>query len=79
MEGGYVVKEKDGRRNRYQIQAQCPAAGTRHPRTNNQRGAGRAARHQQPPTTTSKRVGEAHDHTKAAPRFTPALEAWTAG
>jgi len=32
-EGGYVVKEKDGRRNRYQIQAHLPVPepGTREP------------------------------------------------
>ena len=32
-EGGYVVKEKDGRRNRYQIQAHPPAARSHHPGT----------------------------------------------
>ena len=28
-EAGYVVKQKDGRRNRYQIQAHLPLPGTR--------------------------------------------------
>ena len=28
-EAGYVVKQKDGRRNRYQIQAHLPAPGAR--------------------------------------------------
>jgi Winged helix DNA-binding domain len=30
---GYVIKHKDGRRNRYQVQAHLPLPETRHPRT----------------------------------------------
>ena len=62
-EGGYVVKEKDGRRNRYQIQAHVPL---REPIAR-ERTIGEVldvlARHQRPPpTTTSNNVGEAHNH-----------------
>jgi DNA-binding IclR family transcriptional regulator len=41
---GYVVKHKDGRRNRYQIQAHLPLPGDRQPRTHHRRDPGPADR-----------------------------------
>ena len=40
VEAGYVIKEKDGRRNRYHIQAHLPAARPRQPGTHRRRSPG---------------------------------------
>ena len=53
-EDGYVVKEKDGRRNRYHIQAHLPLRGSHRPGTDHRRRAGRPARHQHPQATHGK-------------------------
>jgi len=39
-EAGYVVKEKNGRRNRYHVQAHLPPARARRPGTHRRRGSG---------------------------------------
>ena len=36
-QAGYLIRQKDGRRNRYQVQAHLPLPGPRHPGTRDRR------------------------------------------
>ena len=66
VEAGYVVKQKDGRRNRYQIQAHLPLAerGTQEPAR--RRGPGRpAGKHGRPSQPGGRRGCNHHPGRRA--------------
>ena len=53
-DGGYVVKEKDGRRNRYRIQPDRPLGEVHHPGTHDRRGTRRPRRVVDAPARTTR-------------------------
>ena len=65
--GGYVVKDKDGRRNRYQIQPHLPLPGCHHRGTHDRRDARRPRRVQASRDTTTSPSLDESDRRRTPP------------